>query len=382
MERRGGHAVELLLVLVVVVLVAGHLLGQPILLGYVETGSMEPTLEAGDGFVAIPSAVTGDPEPGDVVVFDAQEIEGGGLTTHRIVEETEAGYITQGDANPFTDQDSAEPPVQDAQIVAVAPQPTGDVLTIPYLGLAVMALNDGFDGVQSWFGSIFGFQSADGTTTLAYVLLAISIVAYAIETLRERRERDLESRLGRDSGRQLDARTICAAFAILVAVAALASMTIPAGTHSYDVVSAQSPSDRPLVIEQGTTESIEYATGNSGLIPVLVSLEPGGEGVHTDDELVTIDQRSDFDTSVELTAPDETGAYQRHVTEYRYLYVLPAPLIGGLATINPWLPVIVITGLLGGVTYAIGRLLIGEDARLQRRRFGGRQPTSRREDYR
>ncbi len=109
---RGGQAVVLV---TLGALVVGQLLGQPILLGFVETGSMEPTIDTGDGFVAIPSELTDDPEPGDVIVFEATNIQGGGLTTHRVVEETSQGYVTRGDANPFTDQDSGEPHVRDAR---------------------------------------------------------------------------------------------------------------------------------------------------------------------------------------------------------------------------------------------------------------------------
>jgi signal peptidase I len=55
----------------VLAIVAGHLLGVPVALSYVETGSMEPTIGTGDGFVAILAAVSGPIEEGDVVVFDA-----------------------------------------------------------------------------------------------------------------------------------------------------------------------------------------------------------------------------------------------------------------------------------------------------------------------
>jgi len=46
-------------VVVVLSLVAGQLLGQPILLSFVETGSMQPTLDPGDGFVAVPASLAG-----------------------------------------------------------------------------------------------------------------------------------------------------------------------------------------------------------------------------------------------------------------------------------------------------------------------------------
>ncbi len=89
----------------VAAILLGQVLGQPILLGFVVTGTMSPTVEPGDGFIAIPPELAGDIEDGYVVTFEAEQIGGGGLTTHRIVRKTERGYITRGDANPFTDQD-------------------------------------------------------------------------------------------------------------------------------------------------------------------------------------------------------------------------------------------------------------------------------------
>jgi signal peptidase len=71
---------------------------------------MEPTLNAGGGFVAVPAAVAGLIEAGDVIVYEAEETQGGGLTTHRVVGETDRGFI-RGGPNPLTDQDSDEPPV-------------------------------------------------------------------------------------------------------------------------------------------------------------------------------------------------------------------------------------------------------------------------------
>ncbi len=120
---RLSQAAEVIVAALVIAMIAGQLLGQPAVVGYVETGSMSPTLEPGDGFVAVPAALAGPIEEGDVVTFRAEQLHGGGLTTHRVVGETERGYVTRGDANPFTDQDGVEPPVKDDQIVAVAWQP-------------------------------------------------------------------------------------------------------------------------------------------------------------------------------------------------------------------------------------------------------------------
>ncbi len=361
MIRRGiGRAVQLLVFTTVIALVAGQLLGQPILLGFVETGSMEPTIETGDGFVSIPSELTGDPEPGDVVVFDAEEIEGGGLTTHRVVEETDRGYITHGDANPFTDQDGGEPPVQDGQIVATALQIDGTVVTIPNLGTAVMTASDTLERIQVGLATTLGVRAFLGSAGLAYLLLGLSIVLYAVETIRERRRSSFESSLESDDEwlEGVDPRWLAAGFALVVVVAATAAMVGPAGTHSYDVVSAEFESDRPLVIEQGTTQDVPHEVPNEGFVPTISYVEPDSDSVAVDSEPTTVEPRSSEEITVSITAPEETGYYPTYVTEYRYLYVLPASVIDALYQVHPWLPIVTILSLLGGGFYALGRWLL------------------------
>ena len=159
-----GSGVIAMLVVVVLAMLVGQQIGQPILLGFVVTGSMSPTLEPGDGFIAVPPSLADEVEQGDVVTFNARQLQGGGLTTHRIVGETEEGYITRGDANPFTDQDSNEPPVQESQIKAVALQLGGDVVAIPNLGTAAIALQGGVEtgvGALSRIPGLGGLANGD-----------------------------------------------------------------------------------------------------------------------------------------------------------------------------------------------------------------------------
>ena len=351
----------------VAALIAGQLLGQPVLLGFVETGSMEPTIETGDGFVAVPSALAGEPEPGDVIVFEAEELHGGGLTTHRVVEETDEGYVTKGDANPFTDQDGEEPPVQDGQIVAHAWRVDGEVVTIPSLGTGVMAIGDGLERVQNRLAVAFGVGSFRDTAGVAYLGLGLSVLLYGVETIRERRESSFESRLGRGGSEGLDPRLLSATFAALVVLAAMGAMLVPAGTHSYDVVSAESDSERPLVIERGTTEEIAYPVGNGGLVPIVSYVESGSDRAAVASDRTTVGPRDDGEVAVSITAPEETGHYPTYVTEYRYLRVLPLPVIDALYEVHPWAPFAAIVSLLGGGTDGLGRLLLRSRAPRARR---------------
>lgn len=138
--RPSRHAVLRAVAVLVVAFVLLSSLGQIAPLSYVNSGSMSPTLSTGDGFVAVPAPVADDPEPGDVVVYRSQQIESGGLVTHRVVGETDDGYVTKGDANPVTDQQAGEPPVTRDRIVAQALTVNGEVVALPGLGSVSMWL--------------------------------------------------------------------------------------------------------------------------------------------------------------------------------------------------------------------------------------------------
>jgi len=369
---------QVAVVVVVLSLIVGQLLGQPLLLSFVETGSMQPTLDPGDGFVAIPPPLAGDVGVGDVVTFDAQEIEGGGLTTHRVVEETERGYVTQGDNNPFTDQDGGEPVVQDADVVAVALSVGGNVVVIPHLGTVAMAIQSGLASVQTWLAVTFGVRSFQGTQGLAYILFGLSTVAYAADWYvnrhsRERRERDRS----RDDGTSVVA--IVAVLALVLMATATAAMVVPAGTQEYGVVSAEFESENPTVIERGTSQELEYVVPNAGLVPVYAYVTPQSPGVDVDPQRVAVGSRGEASTTVTLTAPDETGYYRLFVVEHRYLAVLPSGVIDELYEVHPWAPLVAINGLLGGGIVGIGLLLLrGEPARIRSRESRAKPPLYRR----
>jgi signal peptidase len=367
-RRIGSPITKLLLALFVVSLIAGQVLGQPILLSYVETGSMEPTMEPGDGFVAVPSAVAGPVEEGDVIVFRSEEIQGGGLTTHRVVGETNQGYITKGDANPFTDQDGDEPPVKDAQIVAEALQIGGTVVVIPHVGTSVEAIRSATGGFQRWLAVTFGTRSLLGPQGLAYLLAGLSAAAYVLDFLLGSGSPTRTRTRERDDG--TSTRLVLVGLVLLVVAPATAAMVIPAGTYGYGVVSADFQAEDPTIVPRGESSTVDYPVPNAGLVPVHVYLEPGSEGVTTDPEHVYVPGRGEQTARVTLHAPPETGYYRRFVVEHRYLALLPEPVINTLYRVHPWLPIAVIDTLLGGSIYLLGRSVVGRGRIRTRSRDG------------
>ncbi|MFD1641407.1 S26 family signal peptidase [Halohasta litorea] len=346
-------------IVVILALVAGQLLGQPVLLSYVETESMSPTMEPGDGFVPIPVQIAGPIEEDDVVVFEAEELHGGGLTTHRVVDETERGYITRGDGNPFTDQDGDEPPVREPQIVAKALQVNGQVVVIPGFGTGVERVQSVLDTTQRQLAAALGVRSLVDTQTLALSFFIGTLLWYVVG---ERRD-NLPERAGRGTSREtgLDTRVLVGGCALLLIVTATVAMVAPAGTHEYGIVSASFESDQPTVIPQGESADVAYPVDNGGFIPTVSYIEPASEGVAVRPHTLTVQPRATETATVQLDAPSETGYYRRYVTEHRYLAVLPEPVIQSLYVIHPWLPIAAIDALIGGSFYLFGRILVGTD---------------------
>jgi signal peptidase len=351
-------AAELFLVAVGVALLLGLVLGQPILFGFVETGSMEPTLPAGDGFVAIPGAIAGDVEIGDVVVYQAEHLHGGGLTTHRVVDQTSTGYVTQGDGNPSTDQADDEPPVKDAQIVAEVLQVDGRVVVIPHLGTVVTGIRDALGGLQSVLTDHLGVEEVSGARGLSALLLAIAGVGYLVDRWLTRRGSPRRRRIPpRETG--IDVRLIVGSLAVFVVFVATVSMAVPAGPHEYTFVSSNHDTPGAGVIGVGETETTPHVVSNGGFVPIIAFLETDGDGIAVDPAELRIGPRDSTDAMVTLTAPPTTGYYRHFVVEHRYLHLLPIPIIRALYHVHPWFPTLVIDGLLGIPFYSIGIKLVG-----------------------
>lgn len=346
--------------LAVLLLVLGQVLGQPILLGYVATGSMEPAMDAGDGFVAVPSAVTGSPSEGDVVVFDARELHDGGLTTHRIVDETDEGYVTKGDANPFTDQDGGEPPVTDGQIVAVAWQVNGDVVTIPYLGTTIMGVHDAMESGYGLLASALGITTSLEGDNLGAMLVAAGVALFGVGLLAERVAPNRRNTARSTSRENVYAFWGTIALVLFVVVGlATAAMVIPAGTYEYAVVSAESPTDDPQVLAPGGTGELTRTVDNAGYVPVVVVHEAESSGVESDPYWQTVGPRDSGETMLSLSAPESTGEYTRHVGEYRYLAVLPPSVLVWLHGVHPLFAIAAVDLVVVGVVVGTTLLLFG-----------------------
>lgn len=363
-----GSVLTLLVVAAVLAMLVGQLLGQPILLGFVVTGSMAPTLDPGDGFVAVPPAAAGEINEGDVVTFDARELEGGGLTTHRVVGETEEGYVTRGDANPFTDQDGPEPPVQESQIVAVAWQFNGEVVRIPYIGTAALAFQGAMLSLVGFLSGVPGLSGlGDGDIGSVMTALGVGLLLYSFVSGAVSSDRGGQSR-SRSRDRTMNATVVLVVILLLILVPATASMVLPSGTNELTIVSSESPSEDPSVIERGESQTIEYNVSNDGFVPQVVIIEPASTGVDVSETTLVVSRGESLGTTATIHAPDETGVYFRAISERQYIQLLPLSVIVALHDIHPFVAIAAIDLVIVAVVTGVFVLAVG----LQPLRFRSR----------
>ena len=343
-------AVTLLAVLVVLSLVIGQLLGQPVLLGYVTSGSMSPTLNTGDAFVAVPAPVAGEIEPGDVIVFEAIELQGGGLTTHRVVAETDDGYITKGDNNPFRDQSGGEPVVTDDRIVATALQVNGQVVRLPGLGTAIgSARTAAENGLVSIGGaSNSGLTNGQGLSGLFISIgLGLFLLVF-VDSFRASEERTRERTRSR-GGDTINGWTVILALAVLILVPANAAMVAPSGTHSVTIDSTTED------VTPGEPVESEFTAENGGLVTMLIILESSHPDAAMDRNQLVVQRGGAATATLSVTAPPPGEQAVVTVEEPRYFLLAPPGVIAGLHRIHPLVAIGAFNVLvLGSLAAAVG----------------------------
>ena len=336
----------------VLALVVGALVGQPVLLSFVESGSMSPTIEEGDGMIAIPEQVAGDVEQGDVIVFQSQEIRGGELTTHRIVDETERGYITRGDANPFTDQDGAEPPVTESQIAAVIWQPGGQVVTIPNLGTAILTGRAAVTDILTAVTTALGVEQATGSWQAGSVMLVSGVVLLVISLANgivNRSSRERARSRGQDT---FDPRYAALFLTAIIILPANIAMVAPGSTNQ---IPAGEIATENNIASGEPVEATLVANNEDALVTMLVVFNASGRTT-IENRWLDVPGGETDSTALYASAPPRGEQKIVAVSEHRYIVLLPPSAIIALHDIHP---LVALGGINAALTVAILAFVIG-----------------------
>lgn len=333
-----------LIAVLVLSIVVSQLFGFPSPISFVATDSMEPQLAPGDGFVGIPKPIAGDISEGDVITYRAQEIQGGGLTTHRVVDKTENGYITKGDNNPFTDQEGAEPPVTESQIELVVLQFNDRIIRIPFVGTVAQ-------GIKTGLGSVVGLLNVSSlSATNPGVIIGVTGVGLLVFSLiYDIFTADNTRSMSRSVDRPavIDSRLVLVALLLIVSLPLLSMTTLPSGTDQMSIVStmASYPDDQSR-IQAGSSAEYTMSIKNNQRVPMIIIVTGETDGFTVQDNVFLLAAGETVQTKYRMTAPREPGGYVHARSVSFYLPVLPISVIKTLHDIHPLIALGSTTGVI------------------------------------
>jgi signal peptidase len=271
----------------------------PVSVHYATSDSMEPTIGEGDVFLVTEGSV----EVSDVALYYSSERDG--LVAHRVVDETDAGYVTQGDANPSTDQAGGAPPVAPGEVVGPVVTVGGSPLTLSGLGpvVGVVATNRGL------------------------VAGALAVLLVGLLTMEGRSERDSRGDLTTAAAffRPFLAMGVALMVTTIVVGAAAAPVAV---LHTSDPAVA---ADQRLAVETGTAETVTVPVETDRLPMTYHVVEASGDLTVTDYELTT----SGVDASVAVEALPSDGTTTGQIRVYTYPAAVPKALVVALHGLHP-----------------------------------------------
>jgi len=311
------ESLEYALIAVIGVLVIGSLLGalmdRPIFMSYAYSESMTPTIDKGDLFFLNPIAT--NPEVGDIIVFKAN----GRWTVHRVVAITQDGYITKGDANVATDQQSRGiEPIPKENIAGTVVTFGSHVLTIPEIG---NYLETGLDNRTKIF--------------LGALLVMVGVIAFSGGSEKRKKHQKFV---------KVKFKTLYMLAGVFLLITVAMSIFVSWETVPVEYAVTSAGGLREGWYLPGEKFSTEVTVKNNNMYPMLYYVSGKSP--------ITSVSSTDFGLSggeekalvVDITAPKSTAVYSTDVRINAYPHVLPSNLMGWLYDYNPMLPVLAILG--------------------------------------
>lgn len=329
----GSTFITLIIVLLAVFVLGSIVAGYPAPISYVETDSMQPQLDPNDGFVGIPKPLAGEVSTGDVVTYRAKRIGGGGLTTHRVIDRTNEGYITRGDNNPFNDTAAGEPPVKPGQIELVAVQYQGELIVIENAGDATLAIQSVLKAVLTTIG--VGNITATNPGVLVTVVGFILVVGGgAYDAVTADNKRSMSRSIGDRS--RVDSRFVFIGLLIAVSLPLLSVMALPSGTTDMGILAADTPDpDDPRQAAPGNFSQSNISFENTQPVPLIIVVDPVSDGIKVYDRILFAKSGETVDSEVRVYAPEQNGWAVRVRSSHYYIPLLPQKIIYQLHSIHP-----------------------------------------------
>lgn len=303
-------------------IILGGLLGRPVLLAAVPTGSMLPVLAPGDMIPVVPLWGR-EPGPGAIIVFRTEHDRH--WIVHRIIAGNgRDGFWTQGDANPEPDLH----PVFTRHIAGIVPALGGGALRIPRLGSLSLER------------SLFSHP----------VVAGIAMVLGVYLLLWERPPFGKRGRIGspirRERSRARSQRkTVLAIYGGLALVVFVTTLltTLSMGEYhvgKYRVVESKGlQGAQPDVLIAGRLREEVVTLRNPSVLPIVVGLHAADPGASWDPAWLLLRPRGEGQVRFQLKSA-APGEHQVEMRQGIYLPLLPVRLLAILSKVAWSLPAI------------------------------------------
>ncbi len=300
--------------IVIVGSLAGALVDRPVFISYAYSGSMTPTISKGDVFFIDP--FSRNPQVGDIIIFNAD----GKWTVHRVVAIVDDGYITKGDNNVATDQQSKKiPPIKRSQI-------GGKVITFRGKPIVIR-------GAGNYLQNNLSNRTK---MVLAGILIILGTIAFAGDGNRGVRRKK------RSKVMVIKFKTlyILASIFLLIMVASSMFVSWQIFPIEYTVTSAGGLREGWYLPGSVFTQNITVK--NMNFYPMVYYISAQKPVIRISQNNFQLNSREERNIAVTIKSPEETSVYSTKVKVNSYLPLLPRSITTRLYKINSIAPVLAI----------------------------------------
>ncbi len=323
-KRIATVAATLIATVFMLLLVASIVFNAPLLLGYVKSGSMKPTIERYDLIMINP--FDRDYAEGDIIVFKS----GDEWVCHRIVGVMGNGFLTKGDANVATDQFSGKDVVGKGNIAGKVITVGGDVVRIPGAGKYVQQISNSFDSNKF----------------IAFILLLSGGLLLSSDALFSESRR--KGRKRRKNTIRIGYGTIAVAITVAIVVAMTFAMVASFETKRIEYGTTAAGGKRSEWVLPGSEFTRTVEVENGGRYPYYYVVKTGSRSKSNEETFLLMPgEGKTFD--VRVSAPSDTALHTERIRILKYLPLLPISTVEYLSGIHEFLPVVAMNSIIASV---------------------------------
>lgn len=326
-----SQVINVLLYLIITILIVTSLcssiLGKPLLMSPVVSNSMFPLFQRGD-IVLLSPINSSSIKLRDIVVFKSKEgnFASVGWVVHRIVGgDAVSGYITKGDANTQSDQESLN-------TSPIKPEWIADKVIV--LGEAPLKIRY-FGYLSLWMQQFYSSQYAIPITCLALGLVIFFQVL-------------LEKKPKRKKHKGTNIQSIFFFSGLIVSIIIATSMLIT--SQVYSLIYSVSANNQGVI--QGSSigiiklgEQVDKPLSqlsNNSFLPLVATLTTNDAQITFSDTFLFLKPNDFVVTRMKVTA-SKVGEYTSQIRVSTFIPLLPSKIIYYLATKSYWLTIILIS---------------------------------------